>query len=48
MPRPYQPYIPQTTGELWDQMASMMLSAPTFKDRTATSREGISGLSLVR
>ena len=34
MPRPYQPYIPQTTGELWDQIASMMLGAPTFKDRT--------------
>lgn len=34
MPRPYQPYIPQTTGELWDQIGSMMLGAPTFKDRT--------------
>lgn len=30
----YRPYIPQTTGELMDQLASMMLSAPTFKDKT--------------
>ena len=26
--------IPQTTGELWDQIGSVMLGAPTFKDRT--------------
>ena len=32
MPRPYEPYIPQTTGELWDLIGGMMLDAPTFKD----------------
>ena len=31
---PYRPYIPQTIGELMDKLASMMLGAPTFKDRT--------------
>ncbi len=30
----YRPYIPQTVGELMDQLAHMMLSAPTFKDKT--------------
>lgn len=34
MPRPYQPYIPQTTGELWDLIGGMMLGAPTFRDKT--------------
>ena len=34
MPLPYRPYIPQTPGELWDLLGSMMLGAPTFKDDT--------------
>ena len=34
MPLPYKTYVPQTTGELWDLLGSMMLGAPTFKDRT--------------
>ena len=29
----YRPYIPQTVGELMDKLGSMMLGAPTFKDR---------------
>jgi hypothetical protein len=32
MPRPYKPYIPQTIGEIWDKLGSMMLYSPTFKD----------------
>ncbi len=32
MPRPYDPYIPETVGELLDQLASMTGSAPTFED----------------
>ena len=31
---PYKPYVPRDIGELLDQVGSMMLSAPTFKDRT--------------
>lgn len=31
---PYRPYIPQNIGELMDQLGSMMLGAPTFKDKT--------------
>jgi hypothetical protein len=31
---PYRPYIPQNVGELADKLGSMMLSAPTFKDKT--------------
>ncbi|MDV3457202.1 hypothetical protein RZN05_09430 [Sphingomonas sp. HF-S4] len=30
--RPYQPYIPQTPGEIRDQIGSMILSAPRFID----------------
>ena len=30
----YIPYIPQTIGELMDKLGSMMLGAPSFKDRT--------------
>ena len=30
----YRPYIPQTLGELMDKVMSMMLGAPTFKDKT--------------
>ena len=30
----YRPYIPQTIGELMDKLGSMMLGAPTFKDKT--------------
>jgi hypothetical protein len=33
MSRPYDPYIPETIGELIDQLGSMMLSSPTFVDR---------------
>jgi hypothetical protein len=32
MPREYRPYIPQTIGELKDQIASMMLASPAFRD----------------
>ena len=34
MPRPYTPYIPQTIGEIWDQLGGMMLDSPTFVDKT--------------
>jgi hypothetical protein len=34
MAREYTPYIPETVGELMDQLASMMLGAPRFEDRT--------------
>lgn len=30
MPHPYDPYIPETVGELLDQLTSMTGSAPTF------------------
>lgn len=30
----YKTYIPQTIGELMDQIGSMMLGAPTFQDKT--------------
>jgi hypothetical protein len=30
----YRPYIPQGIGELMDKLGAMMLSAPTFKDKT--------------
>ncbi len=30
--RPYKPYVPQTPGELWDLLGSMMLDCPTFID----------------
>jgi len=30
----YKPHIPQTVGELTDQIRSMMLGSPTFKDKT--------------
>lgn len=36
---PYRPYIPQNVGELLDKLASMMLSAPTFKDKTGYFRQ---------
>lgn len=32
--RQYEPYIPQTIGELHDLLGSMMLGAPTFIDKT--------------
>lgn len=35
---PYRPYIPQSIGELMDQLAHMMLSVPTFKDKTGYFR----------
>jgi len=31
---PYKEYIPQTIGEIMDMLADMMLSSPTFKDKT--------------
>ncbi len=30
----YRPHIPETLGELMDKLGSMMLGAPTFKDKT--------------
>ncbi len=30
----YRPYIPYNIDELLDQVGSMMLAAPTFKDKT--------------
>ncbi|UZK66387.1 hypothetical protein [Sphingomonas sp. M1-B02] len=32
--RPYEPYVPQTIGEIWDLLGSMMLGSPTFVDKT--------------
>lgn len=32
MPRLKKSYVPQTIGEVWDMLGSMMLSSPTFKD----------------
>ena len=29
-----RPYIPKGISEIWDFLGAMMLSAPTFKDRT--------------
>lgn len=29
---PYKPYIPQSVGELWDLIGSMVLNAPRFVD----------------
>jgi hypothetical protein len=34
MRRLYTPYIPQTTGEVYDLLGSMMLSSPKFIDKT--------------
>jgi hypothetical protein len=34
MPRSFRPYIPQSVGDLLDQMGFMMLSSPTFLDKT--------------
>ncbi|HTT85364.1 MAG TPA: hypothetical protein VMF67_17945 [Rhizomicrobium sp.] len=31
---PYKPYVPKSLSELWDYLGHMMLSSPTFKDRT--------------
>lgn len=31
---PYQPYVPETPGEMMDLLAHLMLSAPTFVDKT--------------
>ncbi len=30
----YKPHIPQTIGELWDRLGSMMLGSPSFEDKT--------------
>ena len=35
----YRPYIPQNIGELMDKLGSMVLGAPTFKDKTGYFRE---------
>ena len=32
--RSTKPYIPQGISEIWDFLGAMMLSAPTFKDKT--------------
>jgi len=32
--RPYKPYIPQTPGEVWDLLGSMVLGAPRFVDNS--------------
>jgi hypothetical protein len=29
-----EPYVPKTKGEIWDFLGSMMLSAPTFIDKS--------------
>ena len=34
-----KPYIPQGIGEIMDQLGSMMLSSPTFEDKTGHSPE---------
>lgn len=34
MSRPYHPYIPKNVSEIMDLLGSMMLSSPTFKDKT--------------
>ncbi len=34
MPGPYKPYIPKTTGELWDLIGGLMLDAPKFVDKS--------------
>ena len=34
MPRVYRPYIPQSLGDLLDLLGMMMLSSPTFVDKT--------------
>jgi hypothetical protein len=31
---PYKPYVPQNVGEILDQVRSMMLGSPEFKDDT--------------
>lgn len=36
--RSNQPYIPQTTGEIMDHLAMMMLKSPTFKDDYFTNQ----------
>lgn len=59
-PDPYfnsKPYIPASLSEINDQLGSMFLGAPTFRDQTLVSpdrtiesefHELIEGLSLVR
>ena len=32
--RPYNPYIPKSIGEIMDLLGSMMLSSPTFIDKS--------------
>jgi hypothetical protein len=34
MVRKFRPHIPESLGELLDNLASMLLSSPTFIDRT--------------
>jgi hypothetical protein len=54
---PYKPFIPQTIGEVMDYLGMMMLSSPTFIDKTGyfphnnihtTFRELNEGLGLIR
>jgi hypothetical protein len=32
--KPYKSYVPETISEMMDLLGSMMLSSPTFKDKT--------------
>jgi hypothetical protein len=34
MPTPYEPYIPKGVSEIMDLLGWMMISSPTFADRT--------------
>jgi hypothetical protein len=34
MSRPYKPYVPKGAGEIRDLLGMMMLSSPTFVDKT--------------
>jgi hypothetical protein len=34
MPKPYSPHIPQGKSEIIDQLGFMMLSSPTFEDKS--------------
>jgi hypothetical protein len=34
MQKLYKPHIPQTVGQLWDHLGSMMLSSPKFEDNS--------------
>lgn len=53
--RPYKPYIPQTPGEVWDLIGSMVLNAPKFTDEDFPGKdidteffELVEGLKVIR